>query len=73
MITKAIWDNFHFKNNYKCFGDFYYCDDYITWLLVGTIVGTPFALILDLLFLPIEIIYLICYKIIEKMRYGSDK
>lgn len=73
MITKAIWDNFHFKCNWRCNNNFYYYDDYITWLLIGTVIGTPIVLILDLLFLPIEIVYLICYKIIEKTRYGSDK
>ena len=73
MITKAIWDNFSFKNNWKCYDNFYYDDNYITWLLIVTVIGTPIVLILDLLFLPIEIVYLICYKIIEKMRDGSDK
>lgn len=73
MIIKAIWDNFSFKNNWKCYDNFYYDDSYITWLLIVTVIGTPIVLILDLLFLPIEIVYLICYKIIEKMRDGSDK
>lgn len=73
MITKVIWRNFRFKNNWRCHDNFYYYDDYVTWILIGTIICTPIVLILDLLFLPIEIVYLICYGIIEKMRYGSDK
>lgn len=73
MITKAIWDNFSYKKNLKCYDIFYYDDSDITWLLIETVIGTPIVLILDLLCLPIEIVYLICYKIIEKMRDGSDK
>lgn len=74
MITKGIWNEFDFKVNAKDYNhNFYYDSDYIALLLIIYIFCTPFVIIIDLLFMPVEIIYLICYKIIDKKRYGSDK
>lgn len=72
MITYGIWEDFEFKVNYKK-GQYYnyayeYEDNYVAWLLLGTIAFTLISLVLDLLFSPIEIIYLICRKVVKKIR-----
>lgn len=70
MITKGIWEDlmqkkwvFHnCKNPYKSKEEEL---DTLSWLLIFTVLFTPISLILDILILPIEIIYLISRQIIK--------
>lgn len=73
MITKGIWKDLGFKLEWKTGYGFYYDDEYVVWILIGTIIFTPFAIALDILFLPIELFYMLCEKIVYKKRWGSDK
>jgi len=69
VITRDIWWNFEFK--VTCTDGSYnysYKERELAWLLLGTILGTPFAIILDILTLPIQIIYCICEKKVRKIR-----
>lgn len=47
---------------------YYNLQEKLVWLLLATILGTPFAIILDIITLPIQIIYYVCLKIIRKIR-----
>lgn len=67
MGTKNIWESFtdEYQNSY-------YCNTTIAKNLLINIVLTPFAILLDIIFLPIEIIYLITLKIINKIRDDEE-
>jgi len=71
MLTKGIWNDFIHKMNFGTgdyLGNFYrYYDGDIVWLLMWTILFTPVALALDILFLPFEIVYFICSIIVDKV------
>lgn len=63
MFTSGIWWDFEFKVKLSC-----YRERELAWLLLGTILGTPFTIILDILTLPIQLIYKIALKKIRKLR-----
>ena len=63
MLTRGIWEEFIL--DYKC--TFYNNRDIAEELLLS-IVLTPFTILSDIACLPIEIIYLITLKIINKKR-----
>ena len=71
MITKSLWWSFEFKVKSK-WGwnkpNYSYGESNMAWLLLGTILGTPFTIILDILTLPIQIIYRMCLKKVRKIR-----
>ena len=69
MITRDIWWNFRFKATYRD-GSYNYSfkESELAWLLLRTILGTPFTIILDILTLPIQIIYRMCIKKVRKIR-----
>ena len=63
MLTIGIWEEF--ICDYK---SIHYNNTDIAQKLLFSIVLTPFAILLDIVLLPIEIIYLITLKIINKKR-----
>lgn len=71
MMTIGIWRDFTHKMNFGIsdwLGNFCrYYDGDIVWLLMWTILLTPLSLSLDMLFLPFEILYFICSKIVDKV------
>lgn len=69
MLTSRLWWDFEFKLK-CCFNNnnYTYRENDMAWLLLGTILGTPFTIILDILTLPIQIVYQICLKIVKKLR-----
>lgn len=70
FFTKEIWWDFEFKATHyrgeNCV--FPYEEEKLVWLLLATILGTPFAIILDIITLPMQIIYYVCLKTIRKIR-----
>lgn len=68
MITRELWWNFEFKATYSFGGIYSYKESEVVWLLIGTILGTPVTIVLDIASLPIQIIYYICLKKIRKIR-----
>lgn len=71
MITKKMWWNFEFKVKSKWGAwnsNYTYEESKMALLLLCTILGTPFTIILDILTLPIQIIYRMCLKKIKKIR-----
>jgi len=69
MITKQNWKEFkeHF-NAQTPYRKYKYNNNEIAKDLLLSISITPFTIILDILSLPIQIIYLICLKIIKRIR-----
>lgn len=63
MLTKGMWEEFIY--DYKWI---YYNNSDIAKKLLLSIVLTPFTILSDIVCLPIEIIYLITLKIINKKR-----
>lgn len=68
MLTKSLWDEFKFQLNNKWMGSYAYSSSKIAWLLLVVILLTPLAIAIDIICLPIEIIYCISYKIVRKLR-----
>jgi len=69
MITKLNWEEFkeHF-NAQTPYGKYKYDNSEITRDLLLSIFITPFTIVIDILIFPIQIIYLMCLKIINKIR-----
>ena len=70
MITKELWKEF--KQNFNSqtpYGKYKYTHSEITQVLLLSIFLSPVAIVLDILFFPIEVIYLICLKMIERIRW----
>lgn len=67
MFIKNIWENFIYDYRSSLF-----YNTEITRELLFNIVLTPLAILLDIIFLPIEIIYLITLKIINKIRDDEE-
>ncbi len=69
MMTKGIWKDLihkkwafhHLKHPYKSKEE--ELND-LSWLLIFTILFTPISFILDILFLPFELVYSIARRII---------
>ena len=68
MLTKDLWDEFEFQLNNKWMGNYAYSSSKMAWLLLVVILLTPLAIAIDIICLPIEIIYCISYKIVRKLR-----
>ena len=68
MLTKDLWDEFEFQLNNKWMGIYAYSSSKMSWLLLVVILLTPLAIAIDIICLPIEIIYCISYKIVRKLR-----
>lgn len=68
MLTKGLWDEFEFQLNNKWMGNYAYSSSKMAWLLLVVILLTPLAIAIDIICLPIEIIYCISYKIVRKLR-----
>ena len=68
MLTSRIWWDFQFDLKYKAYNGYCVEDNKIAWKLLLTILGTPFTIILDILFAPVEIIYYVCLRIVKKLR-----
>ena len=69
MLIKQLWKefktNFEYQNAYGKYG---YSNKEIVNILLLSIFLTPFCLFFDILFSPLELIYLSLLKIIEKKR-----
>ena len=68
MLNKGLWDEFEFQLNNKWMGNYAYSSSKMAWLLLVVILITPLAIAVDIIALPIEIIYFISYKIVRKLR-----
>lgn len=68
MLTKSLWDEFEFQLNNKWMGNYAYSSSKMAWLLLVVILITPLTIAVDIIALPIEIIYFISYKIVRKLR-----
>lgn len=68
MLTKGLWDEFEFQLNNKWMGNYAYSSSKMAWLLLVVILITPLTIAVDIIALPIEIIYFISYKIVRKLR-----
>lgn len=68
MITRSLWWEFEFDLKYKSYDNYDKSNNQIASLLVFTILATPVAIIFDILTLPIQIMYYICLKIVNKIR-----
>jgi hypothetical protein len=74
VITKAIWEDYKYKNeNRKDYSGWYVkelSNSEVAFTLLMTILLTPISTIIDLIILPFEILYMICYKIVVR---GNSK
>lgn len=70
MITKVLWEEFKYNLKDKKYGGFNYeVETYkMAWILLGSILLTPLSIVLDILVLPIEIMYYLCLRKIRKLR-----
>lgn len=68
MLTKGLWEEFKFQLNNKWMGSYAHSSSKIAWLLLVVILLTPIAIALDIITLPIQILYRISYKIVRKLR-----
>lgn len=71
MITKKMWWLFEFDVNSKWGAwnqNYSYRESKMAWLLIINVLLTPFALILDIITFPIQLIYLIALKKVRKLR-----
>ena len=68
MLTKCLWEEFEFSLKDKWLGTYTYSSSKVAWLLLVAILLTPLAIAIDIICLPIEIIYCISYKIVRKLR-----
>lgn len=71
MLTKGIWKDLLGKKSGYHYGHTPYKSKEqelreVSWLLIFTTLLTPISFILDILFLPIEILYYISKKFIER-------
>ena len=60
MLIKGLWDEW--------MGNYAHSSSKMAWLLLVVILLTPLAIAIDIIGLPIEILYCISYKIIRKIR-----
>ncbi len=69
MLIKQLWKEFKvdFKYQNAC-GKYGYSNEKIVNILLLSIFLTPSCLFLDILFSPLELIYLLLLKIIKKKR-----
>lgn len=69
MLIKQLWKEF--KADFECqnaYGKYWYSNKEIVNILLLSIFLTPFCLFFDILFFPLELIYLLLLKIIKKKR-----
>ena len=66
MITKGIWESFLYERNYFRRNYINSMEELneLTFLLIFTTLLTPISFILDIIFLPFEILYIIARKIV---------
>ncbi len=63
MMTIGIWHDFIYKINSR-----FTTDEELAAQLILTVIGTPLAILADIICLPFEIIWLIALNYIEKIR-----
>lgn len=69
MLIKQLWKKFKADFEYQnAYGKYRYSNKEIVNILLLSIFLTPFYLFIDILFSPLELIYLLLLKIIEKKR-----
>ena len=68
MLTKKIWQDFHDDLTNSYMGCYIFSNQSMAKQLLLSILLTPVILLLDILFLPLELIYLLLLKIIKKIR-----
>lgn len=69
MLIKQLWKEFKTDFEYQnAYGKYGYSNKEMVNILLLSIFLTPFCLFLDILFFPLELIYLSLLKIIEKKR-----
>lgn len=69
MLIKQLWKEFKADFEYQnAYGKYGYSNKEIVSILLLSIFLTPFCLFIDILFFPLELIYLLLLKIIEKKR-----
>lgn len=69
MLIKQLWKEFKADFEYQnAYGKYRYSNKEIVSILLLSIFLTPFCLFIDILFSPLELIYLLLLKIIEKKR-----
>jgi hypothetical protein len=69
MLIKQLWKEFKADFEYQnAYGKYGYSNKEIVNILLLSIFLTPFCLFLDILFSPLELIYLLLLKIIKKKR-----
>lgn len=69
MLIKQLWKEFKADFKYQnAYGKYGYSNEKIVNTLLLSIFLTPSCLFLDILFSPLELIYLLLLKIIKKKR-----
>ena len=69
MLIKQLWKEFKADFKYQdAYGKYFYSSKEMVIILLLSIFLTPFCLFFDILFSPLELIYLLLLKIIKKKR-----
>ena len=68
MLIKQLWEEFKVDFEYQNYGTYGYSNKEIVNILLLSIFLTPFCLFIDILFSPLELIYLLLLKNIKKKR-----
>lgn len=71
MLIKQLWKELGIETDFEyqnAYGKYRYSNKKIVNILLLSIFLTPFCLFLDILFFPLELIYLLLLKIIKKKR-----
>ena len=68
MITKAVWKEFIYSLKDKWLGDYTHSNSEMASILLLCVGLTPLVIVLDVVTIPIQILYCASYKIIKKVR-----
>ena len=70
MITFILWSDYNDKlySTYGFYKNYSYTKEELAWYLILYVLITPIIFILDIFLSPIELIYLICLKIVKFIR-----
>ena len=68
MITKAIWEEFIYSLKDRWGGDYTRSNSEMASILLICVGLTPLTIVLDIVTIPIQILYCASYKIIKKLR-----
>lgn len=73
MLVKWVWHDFILSlYRESVFGGYFYSDIEIALLLIIVLIITPIVLLLDIIILPLEILYWLLLKFVRKLRRGYD-